>query len=360
MSGRRGNRGGKRGSGSEMNPSDSGPKDSKPKRNKCGACGGTPSWDKYWKWENNPQTQVTDYEAELAELKARVQQQQQDLLQQQPSEASDSQGSLENSSKDFLGDVSEDYIDSSNPGVWLQQVAKEAYEAAKVEDAFPVYVEIRHDGFWVSTGSGEHFTTDDENYQKKEGEIGGNCVWLKSSCVLSIHKKAMIHMLSCMGLFRSGDLDPQNTVPHVMVRKPGKRNTHHKSFEEWGIDGQWVKIGEDSFTGRDDCVMVTLDAAKKIHMTLIYRTGLKRDTNPIDVYKWVLRILTAFPKLLDEYEKLELDGNVIDYWNNTPREYPNNVGLPQAYEPPKRQQIQLPAHINASGTVGTVGTTGST
>ena len=203
----------------------------------------------------------------------------------------------------------------------------------------PVCITLTYNGFWV-TDNGRHISLNDESCDR-------NSVMLNNDCLLYVYKLALRHLLLSRQIISPYDIDAQNLVPHVVVRK-SKHDTNSKYHS---VKNEQFIITEDMITVKNDFLLVELDVKRDLHMTLIYNKKIKSKVNLLDAFKEVISTLNQFPQLIDAYANLDNFGyNEINYWYDTPDSYPLHVSRPIDYVPNKIIKI-IPKHISAAGSI---------
>lgn len=250
-----------------------------------------------------------------------------------------------------------------NHEVELQLTAKTTVTEAKVKKesapapagvpiytipTFPLYVEFKHRGFWITNSEGIHEPTLDEQCNR-------NSVMLANDCLLYVYKLALRLFvyasidkeLLSMKVITPYDIDPANLVPHVMVRK----NPIDPFSKYKNIQGERFIITEAMISVKSDFMIVELDEKRDLHMTLIYSKKIKIRVNLIEAFKHVLQILNSYPQLIQEYASLPYFGqNATEYWYENPNSFPSQINVPAGYVP-KPKLIRIPSNVSAAGTI---------
>ena len=123
----------------------------------------------------------------------------------------------------------------------------------------PVCVRVDHDGFWITNNNGIHISSLDYNCDR-------NSVMLTPNSLLYIYKLAFRHLLLSMKVITSYDIDAQNLVPHIVVRK-NKADTNSNYNK---IQGETFIITDESLSDKTDFLIIELDRERDLHMTVCY------------------------------------------------------------------------------------------
>jgi hypothetical protein len=200
--------------------------------------------------------------------------------------------------------------------------------------SLPVYVGLKHQGFWTTNINGIHVPNLDESCNR-------NSVMLYSDCLLYVHKIALRHLLLSMHIIQPSEIDPANLVPHVVVRK----NKDDPFSKYKSIQDENFLISEADISSKLDFIMVELDKKRDLHMTLIYSKGIGKKINLIEAFTNVIKLLNFKPELIELYSSLKYFGNnEIEYWYDTGSLYPNNISIPENYI----KEIKEPKKINVT------------
>lgn len=189
--------------------------------------------------------------------------------------------------------------------------------------SLPVCVKLSYSGFWVTNTHGFHISVNDESCTR-------NSVMLNNDCLLYVYKLALRHYLLSQKIITPHDIDAQNLVPHVVVRKsPSDTQSKYKS-----ANGEIFIIDEIALSVKNDFLLIELDVQRDLHMTLIFSKKIKNKCNLVNALRTVIGNLNEHPELIEKYSSLEYFGLAeIDYWYNTPESYPLDVNKPLDYQP---------------------------
>lgn len=187
--------------------------------------------------------------------------------------------------------------------------------------SLPVYVELKHQGFWTTDINGSHVPNLDESCNR-------NSVMLFPNCLLYVYKIALRHLLLSMHVIQPSEVDPANLVPHVVVRK----NKDDPFSKYKSIQDENFLISEEDISSKSDFIMIELDKKRDLHMTLIYSKGIGKKINLVEAFSNVIKLLNHQPELIELYSSLKYFGNAeIEYWYETGSLYPNNILIPENY-----------------------------
>jgi hypothetical protein len=207
---------------------------------------------------------------------------------------------------------------------------------------FPVCVQIKHDGFWITNNSGIHISTTNE-------ECDRNSVMLNNNCLLYVYKLALRHMLLSMHIIDPSDIDAANLVPHMVIRK--SKTDPFSKYKT--IQNKKFVITEEMLSGRTDFLIIELDAKQDLHTTMIYSRKISKKINLVDAIKTVISVLNAYPNLIQEYIDLSYFGqHVINYWYDIQNSYPFNIKLPPDYIPTQKNDDDFSSYnLSAAGSI---------
>jgi hypothetical protein len=226
-----------------------------------------------------------------------------------------------------------------------RSIKKEAQDESKslvqmkslTPSVLPLYVKVTHKGFWVTDESTKlHVGTMNEKCER-------NSIMLTNDCILYKLKIAIRHRFICKGLIEPYEIDPQNLVPHIVVRKsPGDSSSQFKA-----IQGEYFKIDECDLSVKSQFLLIELDKTRGLHMTMIFSKGLKKECpDLIGEFKDMLAMLLD-PKnqhLLQEYADLPYFAqDAVGYWKETADQYPLNVTPPADWKPSTKKVIDVSA-----------------
>lgn len=206
-----------------------------------------------------------------------------------------------------------------------QQLSLEVQRAIGGAPWLPVQVEFRHLGFWITNSEGRHLSTDDP-------ACGRNSVMLAPNCLLAIYKVALRHYLLSLGIISPQEIDNQNLIPHVVVRKNEKDSK--SSFHS--VQGEKFLIMAEDLSSKSDFLIAELDRVRDLHITLFYSKGIKKRVDLLESFKKVLQILNTYPELIGKYAALEGYGEKeIEYWFRNVESYPFQINRPSDWSPVK-------------------------
>jgi hypothetical protein len=200
-----------------------------------------------------------------------------------------------------------------DPIVHIRLNNPECSDALRVSP-LPVCVILNHDGFWI-TKDGKHQSTTDITCNSKS-------VILSPKCMLYVYKLALRHLLLSMKMISPCDLDSQNIVPHVVVRK----NNHDSNSYYDVIQGEKFSIGESSISAKKDFLIIEIDRVRNLHTTLIYSKNIGSRVNLLAAFKSVVILLNKYPYLAEYYSNLPYFGESENqYWYDTPSSFPFGI-----------------------------------
>lgn len=197
---------------------------------------------------------------------------------------------------------------------------------------FPIHIEIKHQGFWISDESGKHMSTTDQNCDR-------NSVMFTPDSLLYVYKLALRHMLLSMNVLAPRSIDPQNLVPHMVVR----RNKSDPYSNYHNVQNKKYIITEDMITVKNDFMTVEIDSDEDLHCTLVYSKRIKEKIDLLKAFRTVVSILNEYPHLMEQYSSLPYFGQeAINYWYNTPSSFPFEIIPPEGYTATKVESVSLP------------------
>jgi hypothetical protein len=206
--------------------------------------------------------------------------------------------------------------------------------------SMPIYSELTHNGFWITTSEGIHVPTLNEKCDR-------NSVMLKPTCLFYVYKIAFRHLLLSMDIIQPTDIDPANLVPHIMVRK----NPLDPFSKYASIQNEKFLINESDLSSKSDFLMIELDKKKDLHMTIIFSKGISKRINLVSAFHNLLKLLNYRTDLIELYSSLEYFGSKeIEYWYETKHLYPDNICIPVDYVKPTRE-IQMVYTTTEAGSV---------
>lgn len=176
---------------------------------------------------------------------------------------------------------------------------------------YKIDVIVKHNGFWV-TKNGLHIASDDISCQK-------NSVILDPKTKLYVYKLAFRHLLLSLRIIEPCDIDSQNLVPHIAIRK-----NKYGSLDSYSqIQNKEFTIGSQDVCVRNDFILLELDRSRDLHTTLIYKKRIKDKIDLMKCFKLIIRILDLYPNMASEYSSLPYFGQeYTKYWYDTPESFP--------------------------------------
>ena len=187
---------------------------------------------------------------------------------------------------------------------------------------FPICIETKHRGFWITNSNGIHVSTTDIKCDR-------NSVMFTNDCLLYIYKLALRHFLLSMKIINPSDIDAANLVPHMVIRK--NNLDPFSKYDE--IQNKKYVITDSMISVRNDFMLIEIDEQKDLHFTLIYKKKIKEKINLLKALKTVIAVLNEYPNLINEYGQLSYFGqDAINYWYDVPESYPFNIIPPANYE----------------------------
>lgn len=199
----------------------------------------------------------------------------------------------------------------------------------------PVGFTFNHCGYWI-TEDGVHKGVDDSNVDR-------NAVMVDTSCLLYVYKLALRHYLLSRGIIKPSDIDAQNLVPHVVVRK----NKHDRFSQYQKIQGRNFIVKEADISIRSDFMLIELDKEKDLHFTLIWSKKIRTKIDLLEAFKYVLRVLNDHPEMIEQYQALNDFGiGEIEHWYETGDQYPYNLQAAKG-EIKEEVNIELPERTAA-------------
>lgn len=204
---------------------------------------------------------------------------------------------------------------------WNQGQNKNVIESMQ-KSPFPIQVTVKHNGFWVTDDQGVHQAINDIACAK-------NSVILDPGSMLYVYKLAFRHLLLSMGIICPRDIDSQNLVPHIAIRK--NKNGSLTNYST--IQGRKFTINPGDVTVRNDFILLELDRAQDLHMTLIYKKGIGKQIDLMACFRLIIHILALYPELMQSYANLSYFGNGTtqsgkshaNYWYETPDSFPFKI-----------------------------------
>ncbi len=207
---------------------------------------------------------------------------------------------------------------------------------------FPVYVEIKHKGFWITDNQGQHLSTVNQQCDR-------NSVMLTNDCLLYVYKLALRHLLLSLKIINPSEIDAANLVPHIVVRK----NKSDPFSKYNSIQSEKFLITSEMLTSKADFLLVELDVKRDLHTTLIYSKKINKRINLAEALKFVVSVLNLYPNLIQEYSNLPDFGlTSIKYWFDIPQSYPFQISCPSDYQPLVKKKLDLQSHqLSPAGSV---------
>lgn len=203
---------------------------------------------------------------------------------------------------------------------------------------FPLCIEVKHRGFWITNENGIHISTTDVNCDR-------NSIMFTNDCLIYVYKLALRHLLLSTQVINPNNIDAANLVPHMLVRK---NKSDPFSKYNW-VQNQKFIINEKMISIKNDFMLIEIDESKDLHTTLIYCKKIKSKIDLLAAFKLVLNILNHYPHLISEYQNLDYFGqDAIEYWYNTPQSFPFSITPPTNYKSPIQSAI-YPNTITAAG-----------
>lgn len=187
----------------------------------------------------------------------------------------------------------------------------------------PIYVQVIHQGFWVTNSDGMHSSTTNRS-------VSRNSVMLSPRSLLYVYKLALRHLLLTLKVIVPEDIDPANLVPHIVVRKNPK-----DPFSKYdSIQNKTYTLEQSHLSAKTNFLILELDSRKDLHMTLIYSKKIHKRIDLKQAFLFVLQVLNKFPSLIVKYQALPYFGErEITYWYHVSKDYPFNIECPADYEP---------------------------
>ena len=198
-----------------------------------------------------------------------------------------------------------DFLQKYNPKIDLTDLTK----------TLPISITVNHVGYWM-TNHGLHYSYDTDEICKS------NSVIVSTNSLLYVYKLALRHLLLSMRVITPQDIDAQNLVPHIVVKKNNYKTIREREFV----------IDERSLTIKNDFILIELDRKNDLHMTLIYKKKIKESIDLMTAFKLIIKLLTFYPELIERYANLPyFGGHVIHYWYDTPDSFPFKIELETEY-----------------------------
>lgn len=205
----------------------------------------------------------------------------------------------------------------------------------------PIGVTIKHQGFWITDKSGKHVGTMDEGCDR-------NSIMLTPECMLYVYKLVLRHLLLSMKVLTPHNVDNQNLVPHIMIRKD--KSDPHSAFST--INGEDFFIAEADLSIKSDFLLVELDRDRDLHMTLCYKKKIKELVDMKSALSLVIKILNKHPELIARYQALPYFAEAnTKYWYDTPNSFPFNLEVPENYKPIVKQVSLSSYSMTPAGSV---------
>ena len=197
--------------------------------------------------------------------------------------------------------------------------------------SLPLYIQLKHKGFWITSNTGHHISTLDENCNR-------NSVMLADDCLLYIYKLALRHLLLSMKIITPDEIDPANLIPHVVVRK-----SKDDPFSKYkSVQNESFLINNIDLSVKSDFILIELDKKRDLHMTLIFSKGISKRINLIEAFINVVKLLNYCPELIQLYASLEYFGmKEIGYWYETGALYPDNIVISRNYMPIVKDVVEM-------------------
>lgn len=206
--------------------------------------------------------------------------------------------------------------------------------------SLPVCVKLSYNGFWVTSSHDKHVSVNDETCDR-------NSVMLDTNCLLYVYKLALRHYLLSKRIITPYDIDAQNLVPHVVVRK--SRGDTQSKYNT--VNGESFIIDESMLSVKNDFLLIELDEKRDLHMTLIYSKKIKSKCDLKEALKTVIGNLNEYPESIALYSNLDYFGEAeADYWYNTPDSYPLDICRPLNYQPYAAVKT-IPQNITSAGSI---------
>jgi hypothetical protein len=180
-------------------------------------------------------------------------------------------------------------------------------------------------------------------------QCDNNSVILDPSCLLYVYKIALRHYLLSKHLIDPDDVDNQNLVPHIRVRKDKASRSHYDD-----IQNKDFRITESDISIKNDFMIVELNSKKTDpHMTLIFCKKLGTKVDLLAAFKHVLQTLNANPSSIDLYAKLPYFGQSLSqYWYDVAESFPNQIEIPADYTPQlAADKLNICANTSAAGSI---------
>ncbi len=140
--------------------------------------------------------------------------------------------------------------------------------------------------------------------------------------MLYVYKLALRHLLLSQRIIEPRDIDSQNLVPHIAIRK--NKNEPLDSYSQ--IQGREFVIESNDVSVKNDYIL--LELAKNLHTTLIYKKGINDKIDLTQCFKLIAYLLQLYPDLISEYSSLPYFGQSnTEYWYDTPNSFPFMINL---------------------------------
>ena len=209
-------------------------------------------------------------------------------------------------------------------------------EAKQENPVFPFMLRFDHLGYWTTDDEEKHVPSQDHSCSR-------NSVMLRNTCLPWVLKVALRHQLASSGHFTVRNLDPQNLVPHLVVRSGP--NDSASRFDSIRTDAFVVRRRDVSCKSK--FLMLELGPrADDLHYTLVYyKTGVPKGLDLMAALETTIRHLTH--ERIAEYQALPDFGGgarAVAYWSER-RSYPNGITPPLDFVLPPKPTFVLPPDI---------------
>jgi hypothetical protein len=203
---------------------------------------------------------------------------------------------------------------------------------------FPVLVQVLHDGYWI-TKDNIHTSTNDNN-------CDNNSIMLSPDSLLYVYKLALRHYLLSKQIISPKDIDPQNLVPHIVVRK--NKKDPHNNFDS--IQKEKFTINEDKISIKSNFMIIELDESRDLHMTLVFSKGINKKIDLKTALDTVVSYLNDYPEMIQTYKQLKYFGEDHTlYWYNTPDSFPFKINKPVDFQ--QERKIEPNYILSPAGTI---------
>lgn len=186
---------------------------------------------------------------------------------------------------------------------------------------FPLFIELKHQGIWLTDTNGIHHASLDES-------VGKNSIMFTPDCLLYVYKLALRHLLLSTKTITPQNIDPANLVPHMVVRK-----SVSDPFSKYNsVQNRKIRIDESMISIRNDFMLIEIDEQQDLHFTLIYAKGIKKKIDLLLALKTVIESLNANPETISTYSQLKYFGaDLAQYWYDVPSSFPLQIIPPPGY-----------------------------